>query len=202
MLLTRLEAKQQNVSRYAGKVCSKHPELKGERYVASFGCVACSLDAVKRNQAKNMDLVHARNKQYRMANAEKTKQRHHDWRMANLEHDSLRKKKYNEKNADKVKQRYKQYYESNYPKVLAKRNKQHADKLNRTPAWLNQDDFWVIEEAYDLAALRTQLFGFPWHVDHEIPLRGKLASGLHVPGNLRVIPGVENLRKGSRMEVA
>ena len=202
MLLSRTEAQKQGVSRYAGKVCAKHPELQGERYVASFGCIACSLAAVKKNQAKNLDLVHARNKQYRMANAEKIKQWHHEWRMANMEHDSQRKRTYNLQNADRVKQRYKTYYDKNYPRMLAKRNKQHADKLNRTPAWLTKDDLWVIEEAYELAALRAKLFGFPWHVDHEIPLRGKKASGLHVPGNLRVIPGVENLRKGNRMEVA
>jgi hypothetical protein len=86
--------------------------------------------------------------------------------------------------------------------VLAKRNKQHADKLKRTPAWLTSDDFWMIEQAYELAALRTKLFGFAWHVDHVIPLRGKLASGLHTPYNLQVIPAVENLRKSNQMEIA
>jgi hypothetical protein len=37
-----------------------------------------------------------------------------------------------------------------------------------------------------------------FHVDHEIPLKGKYVSGLHVETNLRIIPAVENLKKGRR----
>jgi len=45
------------------------------------------------------------------------------------------------------------------------------------------------------------MFGFSWHVDHIIPLQGKTVSGFHTPQNLRVIPGVDNLRKNNRYEV-
>lgn len=63
------------------------------------------------------------------------------------------------------------------------------------PSWANS---FIIEEAYELAALRTKVFGFPWHVDHIIPLQGKLVCGLHVESNLQVIPGKLNLSKGNR----
>jgi hypothetical protein len=201
MLLSRLEAKKNNALRYAGKVCVKHPDLGGERYVASYGCISCSLGAVKKNQAKNRDLVHARNKKYREQNPEKIRQMHQDWRKDNAAHDAERKQQYRAQNAEKVKATYKEYYEANYTRMLAKRNKQHADKLNRTPAWLTGDEFWMIEQAYELAALRTRLFGFAWHVDHVIPLRGKLVSGFHTPYNLQVIPAVDNLRKSNQMEL-
>lgn len=202
MLFTRLEAQKNGVPRYIGKVCGKHPELNGERYVASYGCILCSLNAVKKNQAKDRNLVHARNKQYREQNPEKIQQMHQDWRKANVEHDASRKQKYRTANAEKVKAKYKQYYDANYPKMLAKRNKQHADKLKRTPVWLTEDDHWMIEQAYELAAMRTKMFGVAWHVDHVLPLRGKTVSGLHTPYNMQVILGVENLHKGNRVQHA
>lgn len=75
--------------------------------------------------------------------------------------------------------------------------KRRAAKLQRTPTWLSKDDLWLIQQAYELAELRTRLFGTAWHVDHIIPLQGKLVSGLHVPTNLRVIPGIENCKKNN-----
>jgi predicted Fe-S protein YdhL (DUF1289 family) len=87
---------------------------------------------------------------------------------------------------------------NNIGKVRADTVKRRAAKLQRTPAWLTVDDLWMLEQAYELAALRTKMFGFSWHVDHIIPLQGKLVSGLHVPTNVRVIPGVENVRKANR----
>ncbi len=60
-------------------------------------------------------------------------------------------------------------------------------KAKRTPVWLTLEDKWIISEIYDLAKLKTKLTGTKWHVDHVIPLRGKIVSGLHVPANLQVI---------------
>lgn len=93
---------------------------------------------------------------------------------------------------------YRDLHKEHYNFLCQKRK---IDQLNRTPAWLTQDDFWIIEQAYELAAQRTEMFGFSWHVDHTIPLRGKTVSGLHVPSNIRVIPGLENMRKTNRFEV-
>ena len=96
-----------------------------------------------------------------------------------------------------VKRRYKQT-DKGKANTRANDAKRHAAKIQRTPAWLTIDDLWMLEQAYDLAAMRTKLFGFSWHVDHVLPLQGKYVSGLHVPTNVRVIPGVENVRKANR----
>lgn len=73
-----------------------------------------------------------------------------------------------------------------------------AAKLNRTPGWLNEDDFWLMEQAYKLAQMRNESTGLKWHVDHIIPLQGTNVSGLHVPTNLQVIPAKANLSKGAK----
>jgi hypothetical protein len=80
----------------------------------------------------------------------------------------------------------------------AQSKKHYLGKKNRTPSWLTKDDFWLIEQAYELAVLRSKMFGFAWHVDHVVPLRGRLVSGLHVPHNLQVIPAKVNRSKSNR----
>ena len=97
--------------------------------------------------------------------------------------------------------RNKNWKTANPGKVQAMDAKRRAATLQRTPLWLTAEDNWIFEQAYELAALRTKMFGFVWHVDHIVPLQGKLVSGLHVPHNLRVISAIENLRKSNKFTV-
>ena len=95
----------------------------------------------------------------------------------------------------------KAYRETNKTRCNFLCQKRKIDQLKRTPSWLTDDDLWVIEQAYELAALRTKMLGVEFHVDHIIPLRGKKVSGLHVPQNLRVVTWLENQRKTNFYEV-
>jgi hypothetical protein len=79
--------------------------------------------------------------------------------------------------------------------------KRRAEKLQRTPKWLTAHDVKVIDGFYSISAMLTRENKEPWHVDHIVPLRGKLVSGLHVPSNLQVMRGVENVGKNNRYEV-
>ena len=88
-----------------------------------------------------------------------------------------------------------EYKKNNRAQVTAIQARRNAAKLRATPSWANR---FFIEEAYRLAELRTKMLGYPWHVDHIVPLQSKLVCGLHVEHNLRVIPGVENIRKSNR----
>lgn len=92
----------------------------------------------------------------------------------------------------------KQWAIDNRGRANANKKAYKAIKLRACPSWLTEDDHWLMQEAYELAQLRTAMFGFPWHVDHIVPLRGKNVSGLHVPGNLQVIPGLENMSKSNK----
>jgi hypothetical protein len=73
-----------------------------------------------------------------------------------------------------------------------------AAKLQRTPPWA---DFSAIKALHEEAQRLTRETGTAHHVDHELPLQGRLVSGLHVHTNMRVITAAENIRKKNRFEV-
>lgn len=70
----------------------------------------------------------------------------------------------------------------------------------RMPLWLSISDKIEIAWAYKLAAQRGLETGVPHHVDHIIPLNGKIVSGLHVPQNLQIITETENCKKRNAYE--
>ena len=70
-----------------------------------------------------------------------------------------------------------------------------AAKMQAVPAWSER---FIVAEIYDLAVRRTLGTGIEWHVDHVVPLRSRLVCGLHCESNLRVIPGIENMRKNNK----
>jgi hypothetical protein len=98
---------------------------------------------------------------------------------------------------------YSKLHKEKYPeKYTAYHAKERAAKLNRTPKWLTDEDLRLMEEVYFLARLRAEKTDMSWHVDHIIPLRGKLVSGLHVLSNLQVITATENLSKSNKYNVS
>jgi hypothetical protein len=180
---TRKEALSKGYKRYSTGVACVHGHV-AERRARTGECLVCRAE----------HLV-----EWRKRNPTKVK-KHNDTQYANHT-DALtaRSREFHAKNAVVLRIQKQEYQRNNlhiYAKIKAKRK---AAQLNRTPAWLTPDDNWMIEQAYELAAIRTKMFGFSWHVDHIIPLQGKTVSGLHVPTNLQVIPAVDNIRKGNRV---
>jgi hypothetical protein len=121
-----------------------------------------------------------------------------EWRSSNKEKFALSIQSWRKANPNRMKELYRSWAQANKDKVNAKWMARDAAKKNRTPNWLTEDDHWMIEQAYDIASKRKQLFGFDWHVDHIVPLQGKTVSGLHVPWNLQVIPAKLNQQKSNR----
>lgn len=86
----------------------------------------------------------------------------------------------------------------NKGRCAAKSKKRRTSKLNRMPGWLTEADLKAIEDKYIVAQWFSYIAMMPYHVDHVIPLQGANVSGLHVPSNLCIRLGVENLSKGNK----
>lgn len=56
-------------------------------------------------------------------------------------------------------------------------------------------------QIYIDAALKTQLEGVPYQVDHIIPLNHPLVCGLHVPANLQILTAEANLEKSNNVDL-
>ena len=83
-------------------------------------------------------------------------------------------------------------YAKRHPKrATARVMKRHADKLQRTPVWA------------DLAEIALVYKNCPvgMHVDHIVPLRGELVSGLHTVENLQYLTPEQNSSKGNKFLV-
>ena len=116
------------------------------------------------------------------------------WRIKNKDQVIAYNLQYRLKNSEY----YSKWKQENKDLVNASTYKRRTAKLNRMPKWIDKEHMWLIKEVYKLAVIRTKQFGFPWHVDHIVPLQGELVSGLHVVENLQVIPGIENIKKANR----
>ena len=198
--ITRDEALLQGLSTYfTGKPC-KHGHV-ARRYVLNWTCVACHAQKSIAHQQIWRKNNPEKQKEYARKYAERKNAQMKIWRQENKERCAETQRNWNEKNKEKRNELSKNWRLRNRAAMNALKMKRHADILQRTPKWLTVDDFWLIQEAYALAKLRTALTGIDWQVDHVVPLRGRNVSGLHVPTNLRVVPASENRKKGNRYAV-
>jgi hypothetical protein len=166
-------------------------------------CILCHKEDSQARKRKNRADVDFRlaeqkyKKQYREKNRDAHKAYMQKWHSENSEQQILYRSEYRKYNSNY----FLEYRKNNRHKLTAKSRKRQIALINRTPNWLRHDDYWMMEQAYEIAALRTKMFGFAWHVDHKIPLLGKRVSGLHVPENLQVIPAQDNISKSNKFEV-
>jgi hypothetical protein len=141
----------------------------GLRYTGNWECMVCKKERKKDYKARNKPKLAERRKLQRQRNPEAKRAQIKRWKLKNP------------------------------AKVTAQKAKRRAAKINRTPSWLRPVDLRHIQVYYEISKRQTQATGIEHHVDHIIPLQGETVSGLHVPWNLQVLEGLENLKKHNKL---
>lgn len=166
----------------------KHRRMPGGLYSA---CKACKAIEAAR---------------YRSANTQKCVEASLHWYKTNQARARKGASLWKQRNPERIQSSWSKWYAKNREALLERRRgspalveavrRRHAAKLRAVPSWANR---FFMHEAYDLAARRTKSTGIKWVVDHAIPLINRHVCGLHTHSNLRVIPAIENARKGNKL---
>ncbi len=162
-------------------------------------------ERVKAWKLANPEKVKEQNKRYAEKHPEALKAKALRHKAKNIEAIRTRDKEFSKiyrgANKEKVAASKRKYAQENKHIINAAVARRKASKLQRTPIWLTDFDKLKIKCIYSIAAMLTRGNKEPWHVDHILPLQGNLVSGLHVPSNMQVMLGVENVSKKNRFEV-
>lgn len=182
-VISRKEAKAAGLKRYfTGKPCKRGHVV--ERQVASERCRECATASTAACRKRSPDKAAAFAAVWRKRNPGKAAALRTAWK---------------KRNPDKMAAFTTAWRKRNPDKVAAFTATRRSAKLQRTPSWVDRD---AIRAVFKEAKRLTTETGVRHDVDHEIPLQGKLVSGLHVHTNLRAIPAVENNRKYNKFQVA
>lgn len=145
-----------------------------------------------------------RQKRYALKNKETVLLASKTWNQKNKEKMNEAAKRHFEKVKDNIEfkiknsEKTREWAKNNPHKVAEMSANKRATKLKRIPVWLTDEQKKKIKEYYMTARILTSSFDEVFHVDHIVPLRGKLVSGLHVPWNLTILTAEENMRKSNK----
>ncbi len=191
-LLTRADALATGRTQYfTGKPC-KHGHLS-PRMTANRTCIECLARTTAAWKAANPETRNAAWAPWASKNAEYLRARIRP--PEPKEQVNARNRKNYAVDSTRFRANTKKWNIKNPAKVRARSARRKARLLQATPAWA--DDIAILGW-YEARIAAEELFGISVHVDHTVPLQSKKVSGLHVDSNLRLMPGVENSRKGNR----
>lgn len=196
------------------KICTKcHLEKpliefskNGEKRRAD--CKLCNNFRSRRWYDQNSEKKLQENREWKLANPDKIKEytlKHNgsprqkqackNWRINNLEYArQISRTYYSNHRAERSE--YNRKHKKENPHIYnAQKALRRALQLNATPKWSDLKEIRMIyKEAKDI----SKQTGVVHHVDHIIPLNGKIVSGLHVPNNLQIITAIDNLKKSNK----
>jgi len=205
----------------AQKKCTKCKNIlnlslfrKDSRLKSGIGCTckSCSSKQAAEWKSKNQERAKLNQKQWAEKNKKELSAKKMAWAKNNPErkiasdkryaekHKEKRlaySKEYRKKNLEAIKQRNLLWRKANLSYVLSKNRERYANKRNRIPKWITDEELLEIKKLYQRCKELNDNGG-DFHVDHIIPFKGETVSGFHVLANLRIIPAKENLSKKNR----
>lgn len=151
----------------------------------------------KRHYERNKESVLAKTKQHYRENPEFYKEYRKAYNVENRDEKLRSGREYDKKNREKISIYRKRWHEINGKAQYAKHRGRYiqaaTERIYQLKRRSRPEEAAAIKEFY-----RNCPEGY--HVDHIIPMKGKLVSGLHVLSNLQYLTPEENRRKGNKFE--
>ena len=201
--LIKRQARERGLKKYIGNICEVHPNLLGERTLGNGTCTQChKLKGAQRSLLwvrQNKERARANENKWRRENRERVRALERERYAKNPQARLDTHKRWRDKPevTEYLRAKVTSYKLLHRDIYTARQTYREARKRKATLGKIPLKEFLPF---YEEAARLTETTGIPHHVDHIVPLLGKTVCGLHVPWNLQVMVGADNIRKGNKFD--